>query len=137
MYGLPITLSPQQQLACNARQWMGLSQTQQMGALITIFAALANMPITCDALQAYAAQYACLPRNVQLAALIYLASQIVSAGGGTGQGEVVTFSSGGIGTPPPFTPQITATAFPGVSTGAVATDTSTGQQWVFYNGIWQ
>jgi hypothetical protein len=140
MYGLPITLTPQQQIACGARKWKGLTQTEQMGVLITIFAELANMPITCQTLQTYAAQFSCLPPGLQLPALIYLASEILAAGGsggGGGTGDVVTFSSGGLGTPPPFAPQVNATQYAGVSTGAIATDISTGRQWNFINGAWQ
>lgn len=134
----PVTLTPQQQVACGARKWKGLTQTEQMGVLISLFAQIANVQLTCASLQTLAAQYACLPPQLQLPALIYLATLIQSQGGVSGgAGEVVTFSSGGLGTPPPFTPTVSATQFAGVSTGAIATDTSTGQQWVFLNGAWQ
>lgn len=136
---LPVTLTPQQQLACNARKWKGLTQSDQMGVLISLFAQIADVQLTCQNLQTLAAQYACLPPQSQLPALIYLAAQILAEGGGVGigAGEVVTFSSGGVGTPPPFTPVVSATQFAGVSTGALATDSSTGQQWNYINGAWQ
>jgi hypothetical protein len=139
MSGLVPTLTPQQQVACAARKWKELTQSEQMGVLISLFAQIANVQLTCQSLQALAAQYACLPPQSQLPALIYLASQIVAQGGtGTGAGEVVTFNSGGLGTPPPFTPQINPTSFAGVSTGAIATDASTGQQWNYFPSIgWQ
>lgn len=137
---LPISLTPQQQLACNGSKWKGLTRQQQMGALISIFAKIAGITVNCSTLEVLAAEYNCLPPQAQLPALIYLATQILAngGGGGGGTGDVVLFSSGGLGTPPPFTPTINTTAYPGVTTGAMATDTSTGQQWNYYPGVgWQ
>lgn len=139
MHGLPVILTPAQRLACNGRRWMGLSQDQQMGVLITIFAEIAGMTISCETLEAAAAQYSCLPRQAQLPSLIYLATQIVQNGstGGGGSGGVGNLFVGNFGGfPPSFTPVIVSTSFVGVSSGAIATDNSTGQQWVFYNGQW-
>lgn len=101
-----------------------------MAALIAYVANLTGMNIDCATLQAGANQFACIPRQDQLPALLFLLSQPIGYG-------VFLFSSGGLGTPPPFAPLVTSTQYSGISTGAVATDTSTGQQWNFVNGVWQ
>jgi hypothetical protein len=115
--------------------------TQQLmvPTLIGLFAQLAGVNLTCEAAQQLASQYACVPPPQQLPLLIGLIINLINNGGivgGAGVGEIVLYSSGGLGTPPPFTPQTNATSTPGVSTGALATDTSTGEQWVWYSGTW-
>jgi hypothetical protein len=77
---LPITLTPQQQVACGARKWKGLTQTEQMGVIISLLAQIANVQLTCQNLQTMAAQYACLPPQSQLPAVIYLLTLIQSQG---------------------------------------------------------
>jgi hypothetical protein len=78
-----MTLTPQQQLACEARQiqqWLCRNQGLEMAVLIALFAQIAGVTVTCASLEALAAQFNCLPRQTQLPALIYLATQIVQNG---------------------------------------------------------
>ena len=132
MYGL----TPEQITVCNSQAFLGeirkaLTCTRcdpafEMAVLIALFAKLAGVTVDCPTLEALASQYNCLPRQVQLPALIYLASQIVAlvpAGGG------FVFAGYYGGNPPPFSP---------LSPSAIATDTSAGnRQWTWLNGVWQ
>ena len=96
-------MTSQEQLSCNAKTVFNAfcgNQTQMMAALVAVFAQIAGISVNCATLQTLAAQYNCLPRQAQLPALIYLASQIVAA-------QIVPAGSGfafqGIGNPS-FTP---------------------------------
>jgi hypothetical protein len=125
MYGLPITLTPQQQVACGAKKWKGLTQTEQMGVLISLFAQIADVQLTCQSLATLAAQYSCLPPQLQLPALIYLATQIIE---GVTLENIQVFST--VGTPT-FSPPVSV---------AIALDNTTipGQvaAWVWQNSVW-
>lgn len=68
----------------------------------------------------------CIPQGMQLAVLIYLASQIV-ANGGTG--------GGGTGTPDFITVAGPPTNTPGATDSHIVVD-SNGQQWQYYAGAW-
>ena len=85
--------------------------------------------ITQDQIAVLIADSACInsfiPPGFQLAALIYLASQIV-ANGGTGTGSGATFDNYAGGAPT-FTP---------ASGTGLAVDTSDGTLWEYYNGAW-
>lgn len=123
------TLTIQQELACQARQierWTRGNRSYQMSVLIALVANWSGQTLTCQALQTLAAQFSCLPPNQQLPALIALMNEVVSA-------QIVPPSAGFVyegnygGNPPPFTPQ---------NGSGVATDTSTGQFWVWWNNQW-
>lgn len=67
-----------------------------MDVLIGLFQQIAGVNYTCAQLSALAAQYACMPRALQLPALIYLATLIVANGpSGGGGGSILS----GIGPP--------------------------------------
>src|ERR1700691_1542425 len=57
------------------------TRDQQMDILIGLFQQIAGVNYTCQQLEALALQYACIPRPLQLPALIYLATQILAASG--------------------------------------------------------
>ena len=80
-------MTPQQQLSCDAqnvcRRAKG-DQTLLMSALVGIFARIAGVNLDCPTLSTLAAQYACLERQNQLPALIYLATLIATNGGTAG-----------------------------------------------------
>lgn len=92
-------MTANEELACNARKvakCLCFNPQLEMSALIAVFYKLAGVSMDCATLNANAAQFACLPRQAQLPALIYLAnlivtSQIAPAGSG--------FVFGGIGSP--------------------------------------
>ena len=129
-----MTLTPAQQLVCNPivgkiYRWSRGDRGVLMANVIALLAELTGQTMTCDQLKANAAEFNCLSPNAQLPAVIYLLSQIVSSQiAPSGAGYVFEFSSSGSGSPPPFTPTTPA---------AIATDISTGQQWNWYNGVWQ
>lgn len=108
-------------------RWSRGNRSWLMAALIAMVAQLLGIQVTCDQLQANAQQFLCLPPNQQLPALIWLFAQIVPGQiAPVGAGYVFAGDYGG--NPPPFSP---------TSAGAIATDTSTGQQWNWLNGAWQ
>src|SRR5271165_1703705 len=122
-----MTLTQQQQLACQAAQiqkWLGCSQTSEMACLIAIFAQIAGISVTCAELQSLAAQFNCLQRQTQLPALIYLATQIIANQPPAGAGFV--FPAYG-GNPPAFTPSTAA---------ARGVGQNTGRQWQWIDGTW-
>lgn len=122
-------MTPQKQLACQARQiecWLP-DRGQQMSALLAIFVQLSNQPMTCASVQALAQQWACIPRELQLPALIALANSMQPPPPPPpAVQQVFNGNYGGIA--PAFTPPFGA---------GLATDDITGQQWNYYNGIWQ
>lgn len=68
------------ELVCQAQQirkCLKCDQSLEMAALIAVFSRLANLPVDCATLNANAAAFACIERQNQLPALIYLATQIV------------------------------------------------------------
>lgn len=119
-------MNPGQEIACESIQiqhWLCKHPGMEMPILIALFAKLAGMTIDCPTLEANAAQYACLPRQTQLPALIWLANAIFTGGGIGG------FVYGGDwgGNPPPFNPP---------SQSAAARDTNTGNLWWWDGTQW-
>lgn len=112
------------QLVCRARQVQCCLPTQceQMSALVAIFAQIAGMPIDCATLATAAGQYACLSRQMQLPALIYLASQILNLGV-----NPQIFEGHYGGNAPPFSP---------VTPAGMAFDQDTGNVWNWYSNQW-
>ena len=75
-------MNPGQQLACESIQvqrWLCNHPCMEMPILIALFAKIAGVTMDCPTLESLAAQYNCLPRQNQLPALIYLATQILAA----------------------------------------------------------
>jgi len=99
-------MTPQQTLACNAQQILNCFrqgcqsesqvQSQLMAALIAYVAQANGMAIDCATLQNNAAQFQCLPRQLQLPALIWL---FANAPGQSVGSQIIN----GIGSPT-FTP---------------------------------
>jgi hypothetical protein len=121
-----------QELACKA-QWISRSVCKdlQVPALIALFNGIGGQ-LTCAQIIAGAQSMACIPRQDQLPALIYLALLILNNPGQNG------FAGNYGGLPPPFTPNVTPAVIHAAGMTAVfAIDTSTGQIWWFYNGQWQ
>jgi hypothetical protein len=120
-------MSSQQQLACNAQQILQWAcrtaktdsgaQSLLMSVLVAQFAQLANMSISCEALEAAAAQYGCLSRQAQLPALIYLVTQITA----TVPPDYIDYPG-----PPTVNP-------PALQNIVVDVN---GQQWQFFNNAW-
>jgi hypothetical protein len=107
------------------------SPDQLLWALVNIFAQIAGMatPLSCEAVQALAANYMCLERQQQLPALIALAAQIAANGTnppGFGQ-QIFEGAYGSYPTPPNFTPTVPA---------AIAFSTNDGSVWNWYSGSW-
>jgi len=88
----------------------------------------------CETILAGAQTMACIPRNLQLPALISLMSQIVQSGGIVGPqgppGPVLTFAVNCGGNLPTFIPSV----LPGQM--AINYDPSSGQPSWFVNGAW-
>lgn len=121
-----MTLTPQQQLICEATQIYRVFRGNQgmlMAALIAYVAQLTGMPIDCPTLQANAAQYACLPPALMLPALIWLMANF--QGGGNANPQVFT----GVGSPV----NVVAPA----ASSALYVDTSVPALWSWSNGVWQ
>lgn len=121
MYGLPITLTPQQSLACAAKRGpCGLSNSQLMFSMIVILGKIANMPTDCASLETYASQYACLPPQLMVPAMIYLLAQIQAQG-------ILPSVINGLGPP---------NAAPNAATAIYIDTTETGQPnlWYWANG---
>lgn len=120
--------APQQQLACQAQQiakCLNCNQTLIMAALISYVAQWANIPVDCNTLNANAAQFACIPRQNQLSALLWLFSQLTS----TGQINPQMFS--GVGSP-------VGTITPLANTAMYADVTNPNQPvfWLWQNSTW-
>ena len=94
-----------------------------MAAIIYYLGQLTGVSTDCATLQAGAAQYACIPRQDQLPAMIYMLAQLLS--GNTVGGFVFAGNYGG--NQPPFSP---------TTAGAVAIDSITGRQWQWSGGAW-
>ena len=122
-----------QQIACGALavECKLPGKDLQMAALVYLFGKIAGVT-NCNDILAGAQTMTCLDRQQQLPALIWLALQILNAGGGMGPpgppGPASVFSGAYGGSPPNFTP---------TSSGAIAFDTDTGQMWSWYNNQWQ
>lgn len=99
-----------------------------MWALVNIFAQIAGMttPLSCEAVQALAANYTCLARSQQLPALIALAAQI--AANGINPPVPPTLFSG-IGAPA-FTPPGPTAEYWDV------TIPSAPNEWLWAGGVW-
>jgi hypothetical protein len=126
-------MTPIQTIACGALavECKLPGKDLQMAALVYLFGKIAGVT-NCNDILAGAQTITCLDRQQQLPAIIWLALQILNAGGGMGppgpMGPASVFSGAYGGSAPPFTP----------STGAaIAFDTGTGQMWSFYNSQWQ
>lgn len=123
-------MTDQRTLACQAEQiqcWLP-TRGQQMAVLIAIFGQLSGLPMTCESLQALAEQWACIPRDLQLAALIGLA---VTMQPNTGQIQVFQ----GTGDP---TTQAPVIATPNIAP-AIYIDVTTPTQvaiWNWNGQIW-
>jgi hypothetical protein len=108
-----------------------------MAALIALWVKATGTPMTCASLEALAQQYTCIDRALQLPALIGLAVTMQpGSGGGGGPTQVFQFTSNGLGGAPPFSPVLGPSSVSGVSTGAIAIDYSTGEQFQWLNGAW-
>jgi hypothetical protein len=127
-----------QQIACGALavECKLPGKDLQMAALVYLFGKIAGVT-NCNDILAGAQTMTCLDRQQQLPALIWLALQILNAGGGMGPpgppgpaGPVLSISGNYGGLQPPL---------PSLSPGqlAVAQDTSTGQLWYFPYGATQ
>jgi hypothetical protein len=120
-----------QQLDCNAKQILsclrGMTDAQKqsylMAVLVAQMAIYTGMSISCAALAAAAQTYACIPRQDQLAALLYLVANIQTGGGGVG--AVLT----GLGNPS-ATPSITPAVY------FDTTNPSEPNMWLYANGAW-
>lgn len=121
-----MTLTPTQSLACQAEQisrCLNCDPNLQMGAIIALLSQLAESTMDCPALAAAAAQFSCIPRQLQVPAMIYQLNAILT---GNGIGGLVYSEDWG-GNPPPFIPP---------SLGAIGIDSVTGRQWQFSGGSW-
>jgi hypothetical protein len=139
-------MSPAQQLSFQARQiacWLP-DRNLQMAALIAICAQIANVTLSCEALQALAQQFTCIPRELQLPALIgILNGATVGPEGPPGppgpqgpQGPIgppggpqgiFSANYGGYPNQPKFTPTVPE---------AIAIDSLDGSIWYWFSGSW-
>lgn len=143
---IAFTQQQMQQIACGALKIeRRIGHSCQMAALIYVFNAM-GPNLSCEQIEEGAQTMACLERQEQLPALIFLAAQILftaaigpqgpqGATGGPGPagppGPVLTFSGNYGGNPPPFTPAVAAGQL------AIAYDNSTNQPWYWVLGAWQ
>jgi hypothetical protein len=133
-----MTLTPQQEVACQARNLLHSLkrvppcelQSLLMGMLIYSILEVAGVSLTCEQLVAGGAQYACLPRQDQLPALIW--AIVNFGGGGGGSGSVLS----GIG--PPASSSTPSIATPAQSTAIYFDTANPGQPnvWYWANNAW-
>jgi len=101
--------------------------------LVWLFGQIAGVT-DCQTILNGAQTMACISRPQQLPALIWLAYQILNAK--TAATASVFMGNYG-GSPPPFTPIVNNATIAGAGqTTAIALDTSTGQLWSYFNGVW-
>lgn len=109
-------------IAASAEQIFG-GEVACLRAIIMLLNAQSANPMTAEQISQGASQYQIFgSANHALQAVVYLLANGASAGGGGG-----TYSDNYGGAAPTITPS---------NAGAIATDSSTGNIWVYLNNVW-